>query len=187
MGAEKLSGPLPILGTMTSTSHRKTWGLRPLVLVDVDGVVNDLGFLQGERRPWATRLLRSHGFVVAVPAYMPELMQHLTRVAEVSWCTTWRHRANDEIAGHLGVGPLPVVDDGTNDRYVGWKAAAARPMAEAALAVGRRVYWIEDFAGDMPRSEMPDGVVFIDTAAADEFVLLPDHLPTELAPAALAA
>lgn len=187
MSAEKLSGPLPILGTMTSTPRRKTRDLRPLVLVDVDGVVNDLGFLSGLRRPWRTCLLRSHGFVVAVPAHLPGLMQHLTRVAEVWWCTTWRAAVNDDLAPHLGVGPLPVVDDGTNDRYVGWKPAAARPLAEAALAAGRPVYWIEDFAGDSPYSEMPDGVTFIDTAADAEFVLRPEHLPTELKPAALAA
>jgi hypothetical protein len=188
MSAEKLSGPLPTMRPMNDSAPRTNRdGRRPLVLVDVDGVINDLGFLLGVQRSWPTCLLRSHGFVVAVPAYMPELMRHLTRVAEVWWCTTWREAANDEIARHLGVGPLKVVDDGTGNRYVDWKPPVARPVAEAALAAGRRVYWIEDFAGDAPRSEMPDGVVFIDTAAGGEFVLLPEHLPTDLGPTAAAA
>lgn len=146
--------------------------LRPLVLLDVDGVINDLR----STRRWATidneLHFVSHGFPVVVPPYMPALIQWLCSVAEVHWCTTWRHRANDEIAAHLGIPALPVVDDGTDDRHVDWKAAAARDLAAAALAEGRRVLWIEDFYDDPPIDEMPMGVEFVDTASDDNFELV---------------
>lgn len=140
---------------------------RPLVLLDVDGVINDLKCLWGDV-PDDRFVLRSNGFSVFVPDYMPALVQWLCSVAEVHWCTTWRHRANSEIARHLGIGPLPVVDDGTNDRRVDWKAAAAFSLVEQALDAGRRVVWIEDFYGRPPVKHMPAGVEFVDTARDDD-------------------
>lgn len=153
--------------------------LRPLVLLDVDGVINDLKALRGDLDPSTHTSVTSNGFRVAIPVYMPVLVQWLCSVAEVHWCTTWRHRANDEIATHLGIPALPVVDDGTDDRYVDWKAAAARDLAAAALAEGRRVLWIEDFYDDVPVDEMPHGVEFVDTASDDDFelVLTVDMIP----------
>ena len=153
---------------------------RPLILLDVDGVINDLHRLYGGSRPWRTDVVRSHGYDICIPDYMPGLIQHLMSLGEVRWCTTWRHRANDEIAAHLGIGRLEVVDDGSGARSVDWKAEAAYELAADALRAGRRVYWIEDFYGRPPVDEMPDGVVFVDTTARDDRVLLPDHLPAGL-------
>ena len=154
--------------------------LRPLVLLDVDGVINDLKRLRRDSADLSTHsTLTSNGFRVVVPTYMPVLIQWLCSVAEVHWCTTWRHRANDDIARHLGIPVLPVVDDGTDDRHVGWKAAAAHDLAAAALAEGRRVLWIEDFYDDPPVDEMPMGVEFLDTASDENFelVLTVDMIP----------
>lgn len=76
---------------------------------------------------------------------------------------------------------MPVIDDGSGRRSVDWKAPAALPVVTAALVEGRTVYWIEDFYGQVPASEVPAGVVFIDTAAAPgNPVLLPGDLPNEL-------
>lgn len=137
---------------------------KPLVLLDVDGVINDLGSLQGQTRSWGIEIVHSNGFSVHVPDYMPTLVRKIADVAEILWCTTWRHRANDEIASHLGVGPFPVVDDGTERRVTSWKPAAAYDVATRALDAGRRVIWIEDFYGLPPVAEMPIGTEFIDTA-----------------------
>lgn len=95
-------------------------------------------------------LIRAEGRPLAVPDYMPTLIQHLTRVADVHWCTTWRDRANGEIRTHLNIPCLPVVDDGTNDAGFAWKADAARPLVEIALNRGAEVFWIEDFRGSLP-------------------------------------
>ena len=155
--------------------------MKPLVLLDVDGVINDLGALYGLNRVYDIDVISSNGFRVHIPAYMPALIRQLVETAEVWWCTTWRSNANLEIASHLGIGPLPVIDDGSGRRSVDWKAAAALPLVTAALAEGRTVYWIEDFYGQLPTSELPAGVVFIDTAAATRNpVLLPGDLPSEL-------
>ena len=142
---------------MTNTTDNPN----PLILLDIDGVINDLNALGGLDRDWG----------------IDQVYSQLTDVAEVHWCTTWRHRANDEIAEHLGIEQLPVVDDGTRSRFVDWKAAAAHDLAEAAINAGRKVLWIEDFYGHLPTDEMPKGVEFVDTAANDEMVLEVDMLP----------
>ena len=118
---------------------------RPLVLLDVDGVINDLDALVGVARPWSATVVASNGYHVLIPDYMSDLLRRLTQTCEVWWCTTWRDRANADIADHLGIGPLPVVTDGSQSRWVGWKSGAARDIVTTALADGRPVYWIEDF------------------------------------------
>ena len=158
----------------------KTNNQKPLVLLDVDGVINDLGALSGQRRVYEVERVLSHGHVVHIPDYMGWLIRKITDVAEVHWCTTWRHRANDEIASHLGIDSLSVVDDGTNSRYVSWKAAAAHDLVDTALKQGRQVVWIEDFYGDPPVAAMPVGTQFVDTAKNHEMVLQIEMLPAWL-------
>ena len=157
--------------------------LKPLVLLDVDGVINDLGALYGLPRPHTINVVASNGYRVEIPDYMPGLIQHLVATCEVWWCTTWRNAANREIADHLGIPHLPVIDDGTDVRAVSWKPAAAAPVAAATLAEGRTVLWIEDFYGTPPVGAMPPGVIFVDTATTpDGGVLRTEHLPAWLRP-----
>ena len=142
----------------------------PLLLLDVDGVINDLEAkmmirMLGEGgRDRASQLgvemIRSYGYWLAIPTYMPELIGALTARSETWWCTTWRERANDELVAHLGVGPFPVIDDGMRSQDAAWKAEAARPLVEEALAAGRPVVWIEDFNGELP--DLAD-VTYVDT------------------------
>lgn len=155
--------------------------MKPLVFLDVDGVINDIGSLYGMHRDYALYLVKSHGHVVHIPEYMPQLIQKLTENCEVHWLTTWRENANDEIADALGIDPLPVVTDGTNDRVVSWKPAAAYPVALKALEEGREVWWIEDFYKMIPDYQMPIGVKYVDTAViSNNPVLLPMMMPKHL-------
>jgi hypothetical protein len=173
---------------MEETMQGQDSPTRPLVLLDVDGVINDLGALYGSPRPWRIHKVLSNGFVLHIPDYMPALIRDLVENAEVWWCTTWRDRANDELAAHLGINRLSVIDDGSRSRNVGWKPAAAHSIACAALADGREVFWIEDFYGDVPTSEMPAGVVFVDTAEETLGpVLTAEMLPTGLCASAQAS
>lgn len=146
--------------------------LPPLVLLDVVGVINYFDAVLAVRiahdpeamaKDWDVDMIESHGLLVAIPRYMGELVRALAAATEVWWCTTWRHRANDEIAAHLGIEPLPVIDDGTDVRTVWWKEEAARGLVAEAVASGRTVFWIEDFAGDVPGLE---GVVYVDVTAS---------------------
>ena len=148
---------------------------KPTVFLDVDGVLNELN--QGHD------MVLSHGYTLSIPRWMPKLIQDLVEIADVWWLSTWRERANDEIAKHLGIEPLQVITDGTRDRHVGWKSTAAAPLAKQLLDEGREVYWIEDFGnfGGPPVDLMPSGVVYVDTAAEyGKSVLVVEDLPTKL-------
>ena len=158
---------------------------RPLVLLDIDGVLHDRSALLEVRwsddpREAADRLdvtvITSHGHRLAFPRYMPELVQHLAGAAELWWCTTWRHRANDEIRDHLGIDPLPVVDDGTRSVGLDWKVRTATPLIYEALTHDRTVYWIEDFHGIYP--EFEHRVTYVDTGATG--ILRWSDLPDDL-------
>jgi len=157
--------------------------MRPLVLLDVDGVINDAASIGRTPRPWVEHRLTIGGTPVRIPLHVPPLIQHIDLVADIVWCTTWMQSAN-QLADVLGVGPFPAIvpDSGVIDYH--WKARAARPIAEAALGAGRRVLWIEDFAWGLPTDLMPSETEYIDTAALGEYVLLPEHLPPDLLPTA---
>lgn len=145
---------------------------RSLVLLDVDGVVHDaaardvLRFSDNpESQATALGVVAVHVFgrLLALPTYMPILIQSLVAVAEVHWCTTWKARANEGLCTPLGIDPLPVVDDGTGDIGFEWKVRASRELVSDALDAGRSVFWVEDFR-DAHRLEDPR-VVRIDTTA----------------------
>lgn len=140
--------------------------------IDVDGVINAL------ERPhnFQVDLVRCKDYSIAIPEYMPELIQGLAAIGEIRWLTTWRESANEWIAPLMGIDAQPVITDGTDDRYVGWKPDAALPQAIADEAAGYDIYWIEDF-GRVPFHRIFDVVTPINTDAAGESVLLPQHLP----------
>lgn len=149
--------------------------MKPLVLLDVDGVINALN----------REVSRTHemmGYPIRIPVHMPGLIRHLTEVAEVHWCTTWREEANKHLAPVLGIEPLPVVTDGTDDRFVGWKWHAAIPVVDAALEARRKVCWIEDFEGS--HSFRSEGrwryVDFVDTTRQGLYYLTNEQLPSYL-------
>lgn len=148
---------------------------RPLVLLDVDGVINDLGSLRGLDRPYEVDRVPAGNFTLHIPEYMAGLIQGMCEVAEVVWCTTWEHDANEFVAPILGIDPLPVLE---LELERGWKAAVARPALWQAHHAGRAGFWIEDF-GALP-SDMPPTATLIDTTA--EGVLTPGDLPGELQP-----
>jgi len=157
----------------------------PLVLLDVDGVINDLPASLGMERPWPHRRLDLGRATICIPLFVPPLLQYLDLVSDIWWCTTWGDMANQVLTPVLEIGPYPVVGADTDQSGHGWKARAAHPIATEAIREGRRVYWIEDFEGDTPDGAMPDGVTYVDTAAQGEYVLLPQHLPSELLPEGL--
>ncbi|WP_283133168.1 HAD domain-containing protein [Rhizohabitans arisaemae] len=124
---------------------------RPLVLLDVDGVLNPTS---------RTSLrLRRHECVVDGQTYRVLLdRRHGAWLlalagdtgAELVWATTWEHHANEHISPRLGLPPLPVVDvnrDGVSHYGEGHKTG---PIAE--YAGSRPFVWFDDAVGGGDRT-----------------------------------
>lgn len=142
---------------------------KPLLLIDVDGVLNahggpyaglpapdgytlyrrrDGSFTDPDGRLWAEGGLR----VWLNPGHGPMLLA-LTGRVELAWCTAWREMANTQIGPLIGLPQLSVVPlpDGwqtLNDHI--WKL----PGVEA-YAAGRALAWFDDefTAADMEWAE----------------------------------
>jgi len=111
---------------------------RPLLLVDVDGVLNpwravecppgfrEYSFFPGER----VRLSEGHG----------KLLQDLSGAFELVWATAWEHRANRLICPVIALPELPVIEfplAGTHYMF--------RKLPAVIESVGDRpAAWIDD-------------------------------------------
>lgn len=79
---------------------------RPLLYLDVDGVLNPLApsdparFVRHETGGPAVRLFPEHG----------EWLRELSARYELVWATTWEHLANEHLGPLLGLPELPVVE-----------------------------------------------------------------------------
>ena len=108
---------------------------KPLLFVDVDGVLSLFGFAPGEvpeRCSW-------HQVDGIVHLLSHDGAAHLLDLAELFdlvWCTGWKDRANDHLPHVLGLGPYPHLTFGAGGESPGhWKLAAVvehaggRPLA----------------------------------------------------------
>ena len=77
----------------------------PLVLLDVDGVINDLPAALGTQRPWPHHRLQLGEATVCIPLFVPPLLQYLDLISEIQWCTTWGELANGVLTPVLEIGP----------------------------------------------------------------------------------
>lgn len=152
---------------------------RPLVFLDVDGVINwspAPDFLSAEeRRELYEKVYFQVGREYAgirLPFWMPRLISYLTDVAEVVWLTAWKELANPGLAERLGIRELPTIIDGTSSRYVDWKVEQMQPVAWQAHKNGREVVWIEDF-GFTVEPHLAEHIY----AGIPEFVQTVDTLP----------
>jgi len=142
---------------------------RPLVLIDVMGVVSDA----------TTRTVgddasdETDDDALEIPSYMPALVRHLVEMADVRWSTPLDDELRAELTACLGVGPIPSIEP---DDY-GMTEPAARELLWKAASAGRATYRIENVSSEIP-SRLPDSTVLINIAP--DKVLRPDHLPPEL-------
>ncbi|MCK2214852.1 HAD domain-containing protein [Actinomadura sp. ATCC 31491] len=119
--------------------------MKPLLLLDVDGVLNPIGRPAPGYRQFRC-LIDDETYVVHLdPRHGPRLLGLAAATgAELVWATTWEHHANDWIAPRIGLPSLPVI--GVN--------AAAGPVSEhgemfktphVAAYAGRRPFvWFDD-------------------------------------------
>lgn len=119
---------------------------RPLVLLDVDGVLNPYG---ASRRQVDQHLMPLPYYVRRILGYRVFLSKAhgpmLTAFAaehgaELVWATTWEHNANTRIGPVIGLPVLPVIEFGGHPGTVkGWKFPAV-----AKYAAGRPLVWFDD-------------------------------------------
>jgi hypothetical protein len=113
---------------------------RPLLLVDVDGVISLFGF-PSNRRPDGS-WLNVDGILHLVSATAGGHLHDLTRSFELAWCTGWEEKANEHLVRALGLaGPLPCLSfDCRPEVRAHWKLAAI----DAYAGAGRPLAWIDD-------------------------------------------
>jgi hypothetical protein len=122
---------------------------RPLLLIDVDGVISLFGFDQ--HAPPAGR----YQLVDGITHFLSHAAgQHLRRLAqhfELAWCSGWEEKANDYLPLALGLnGPLPhvVFEPGATPNRAHWKLGGIDRHVEPS----RPLAWIDDAHNDECRS-----------------------------------
>lgn len=137
---------------------------KPLLLVDVDGVLNALGpwLKYGDDPNDAPHSFANDGvweadggsglsFTITLPRGVKKRLAYLATVFETVWCTTWGVTARGEIAPGLGIGQDWDVIDLDLKRSMlpsgqlarTWKLPTVWEWC-AKNAVGRDVAWIDD-------------------------------------------
>ena len=113
---------------------------RPLLLLDVDGVLNILG--AGDGSP--TECFGASGHLIRHRTDLPELLARLRARFELVWATAWEQRANTGIAPRLGLPELPVI---CFSQHPG-RALPTWKLPAVISHVGRRAFaWVDDVLG----------------------------------------
>jgi len=114
---------------------------RPLLLVDVDGVISLFGFDPAEPPPGRFEI------VDGIPHFLSaDAGRHLQQLAErfdLAWCSGWEEKANEYLPFALGLpAPLPFVSFGDAPRTPQghWKLTAI----DSCVRSDRPLAWIDD-------------------------------------------
>jgi hypothetical protein len=123
---------------------------KPLLLMDIDGVLSLFGF-DSDTRPEGV-WLNVDGIVHLISATAADHLQRLGAAYEVVWCSGWEEKANEHLLAALALaGPLPfltfpAVADGRH-----WKLASIE-----AHAAQRPLAWVDDAHDDGCRTWAAD-------------------------------
>lgn len=150
---------------------------RPLVLLDVDGVLNALG-PSPAWEDWRSGHAVAEGRAYPI-RWSPSVVTRVlawTEVAEVQWLTTWGHDANTSLRHLLGMPELPVAGTYADAPEQVWPVpdadahAVVAPAAPDALT-GR--WWKLDVVRRLVRQEPGRPLVWVDDdLARDPDVML---------------
>jgi hypothetical protein len=124
----------------------------PLLLVDVDGVLNALvGSPFGKRKEEVANAVFEVEFVaqdfpIRVPAGTRERIAALEILFVCVWATSWEHRAISELAPGLGFGKeWPVIRFEDDFPPIGtWKLPAVQRFVDLPEHSARPLAWIDD-------------------------------------------
>ena len=120
--------------------------IRPILAIDVDGVISIFGFDQPPSPEIASFELidgTPHCISNAAAARILRLADRFDLV----WATGWQDRANDRLSLITGIGPLPVIEfDGHHEPGVaaGTTAAHWKLSAIGRFCGNRPLAWIDD-------------------------------------------
>ena len=127
-------------------------GRKPLLLMDIDGVISLFGF-NGSARPEG-RFHSIEGIPHFLSASAREHLLALMTDFDVAWCSGWEERANDHLPHLLGLpGPLPFL---SFDRSPGRGNAHWKLPAIDAFAGQRPLAWVDDALNDACRAWAQD-------------------------------
>jgi hypothetical protein len=124
--------------------------MTPLVLLDIDGVLNPDRHRRDPGPGWDT-YESANGYIVAFnPAHGQMALDTAARTgSELAWASSWEHLANREISPRLGLPELaviPVNAEPDDDEYgsfgVLWKTVHIARYAEV-----RPFVWLDDHVG----------------------------------------
>jgi hypothetical protein len=113
---------------------------RPLLLIDVDGVISLFGFPPTAQPPGTFLLV--DGIAHLLSATAGDHLRALSVAFEPVWCTGWEEKANDYLPLALGLsGPYPhvVFSRGERPVHAHWKLDAIE-----AYVGTRALAWIDD-------------------------------------------
>lgn len=89
--------------------------MKPLLLLDVDGVLNPMGRPAPDFRRYRCTIGDDVYTVHLNPRHGRRLLElALVTGSELVWATTWEHHANDWIAPRIGLPSLPVITLGSS-------------------------------------------------------------------------
>jgi hypothetical protein len=113
---------------------------RPILAVDVDGVISIFGFDQPPS-PDDARFELVDGVVHCISLHAGERLQRLSERFELIWATGWEDKANYYLPAMLGLPELPHLTFDGNARFgsAHWKLG---PLEEYCR--GRAMAWLDD-------------------------------------------
>ncbi|QYC38237.1 hypothetical protein Nocox_03035 [Nonomuraea coxensis DSM 45129] len=154
--------------------------MRPLLLLDVDGVLNPIGRPHPGYRRYRC-VVEGETYVVHLdPGHGRRLLDLAEGTgAELVWATTWEHHANEWIAPRIGLPSLPVVTVNTGTAPVSERGEMFKTPAVAAYAGRRPFVWFDDqvWAEDEEYLRVHQGVGdFLLVQVAPKGGLTSDHL-----------
>jgi len=124
---------------------------RPIILLDVDGVLNALHPPFQAPDTWEDwQQAEIEGFTITYSSEMGRRLKALE--ADIHWLTTWEHMANKYICPLLGFPELPVLERGDLDAYHGWWKSSAAELF-MLTNMGRPCIWIDDDITEAMRDE----------------------------------
>jgi hypothetical protein len=140
---------------------------RPILAVDVDGVISLFGFEQPPDRSVA-RFELIDGMVHCISLAAGERLRRLAELYDLVWATGWEDRANDSLSPLLGLPELPFLrfDGAARFGSAHWKLSPLDGYAR-----GRALAWIDDsfdescYAWARRRQDRGEATLLVPTAS----------------------